>query len=439
MKGKTLSQIHPYAAGIDIGTERNYVSVDGETIKIFSSFTEGNIALVKYLQENKVKTVAMESTGVLWIPLYDLIEESGIEVYLVNSHYIKNIPSQKSDIKDARWLQKTHSFGLLKKSIIPEDDIREMRTYIRMRDNNIDACSQQIQRMQKAFELMNLKLHNVISEIAGKSGIRIIEAILSGERNPDKLVGLCEKSILKTKTDKVKASLVGNYQKEYLFMLRQSYELYKIFQEKILECDKELEMLLKRMNKNIPEPPSTPDKPARHNQPAIEDLHNNLVKITDGKNAAILPGLTDKSLLKLIAEVGRDLSIWETEKDFVSWLGLAPRTAQSGKRKWRLKSRITTHAGQIFRESAMSIANSKHIALKGFYHRIKSKHGAKVAIKATARKLAVLFYRFMTKGLDYVEKGLNAYNEQYKKTTLRILNKKAKNLGYILLPVEEIA
>jgi hypothetical protein len=145
---------------------------------------------------------------VLWIPLYDLIEESGIEVYLVNSHYIKNIPSQKSDIKDARWLQKTHSFGLLKKSIIPEDDIREMRTYIRMRDNNIDACSQQIQRMQKAFELMNLKLHNVISEIAGKSGIRIIEAILSGERNPDKLVGLCEKSILKTKTDKVKASLV---------------------------------------------------------------------------------------------------------------------------------------------------------------------------------------------------------------------------------------
>jgi len=287
--------------------------------------------------------------------------------------------------------------------------------------------------MQKAFELMNIKLHNVISDIKGKSGILIIEAILKGERDPNKMLKLCDERIINKKGKEVKASLVGNYKKEYLFMLKQAYEAYKFFQLQIQTCDKEIEILLNQITKDLPKPPETPASPSRHNNPSIENLHDQLVKLTDGRDAAVLPGLSDKTILKLISELGTDLSIWPTEKHFVSWLGLSPMKKQSGKMSRTKRCSKKTLAGQIFRESAYSIANSKYIALKGFYNRIKSKHGYKIAIKATARKIAVLFYRFMVLGLDFVEKGLEEYEKKYREIVYRNISRKAKELGYDLV------
>ena len=428
-----MPRIHPHAAGIDIGTENLHVSIDGETVKVFPTFTESIIELVKYLQEKLIETVAMEATGVLWIPLYDMLESAGIEVYLVNGSHVSNIPAQKSDFKDSRWLQKVHSYGLLRASFIPREEIRELRTYVRQRENLIESSSQNIQRMQKAFELMNIKLHNVISDIKGKSGMLIIEAILSGERNINKLLELCDKSIIKTKGAQVKLSLRGNYKKEYIFLLKQAYETYQFFQTQINMCDKEIEILLNMITDSLPKPPESLPSVTRHNQPAIENFHEKMVQMTNGRNAAVLPGLSDKTILKLVSELGTDLSNWPTEQHFASWLGLSPRKKQSGKMSRTKRISVKTIAGQIFRESAYGIVNSKYIALKGFYNRIKSKHGYKIAIKATARKIAVLFYRFMVKGLDYVEKGLKEYEEKYRQIMLKNVSKKAKELGYELV------
>lgn len=280
---------------------------------------------------------------------------------------------------------------------------------------------------------MNIKLHNVISDLKGKSGLRIMEAILSGETHPQRLATLCDERILKSKRTEVIASLHGNYKKEYLFVLRQAYEGYRFYQEQIIGCDQEIELLLKEITKELPPPPETPASPARHNQPQVENLHQQLVQITDGRNASVLPGICDKTVLKLISEVGTDLTRWASEKHFVSWLGLSPCKNQSGKMRRTKRSQKRTCAGQIFRESAMSIANSKHLALKGFYHRVKSKHGYKIAIKATARKIAVFFYRFMTKGLEYVEQGLIEYEKRYREICVKNLNKRAKQFGYELV------
>ena len=435
MSEKGLPVIRKGAAGIDIGTKSLYVSIDGETVQVFSTYTESLSELVSYLQKHSIRTVAMEATGVLWLPLYDVIEKSGIEVYLVNGYHARNISGAKSDVRDSRWLQKLHSCGLLSDSFVPKDHIRELRVYMRQRETHVESASQDVQRMQRAFELMNIKLHNVISDIKGASGIRIIEAILHGERHPNKLLKLCDDQIVKNKSSEVTQSLIGNYQDEYLFLLEQSYQAYNFYQAQIKDCDKKIEKLLKEITKDLPPSPDSPSKPARHNQPDIEDLHNKLVMLSDGHNASALPGFSDKMVLKLISELGTDMSRWPTEKHFVSYLGLSPVKKQSGKMSRTRRLPVKSIAGQIFRESAMSIANSKYLSLKGFYNRIKSKSGYKIAIKATARKLAILYYKMLRNGIDYVEKGLAKYEEMYKDKMIKSLTKKAANFGLMLVGV----
>lgn len=435
MSEQGLPVIRKGAAGIDIGAKSLYVSIDGETVQVFSTYTESLSELVTYLQKHSIQSVAMEATGVLWLPLYDAIEKTGMEVYLVNGYHARNISGAKSDVRDSRWLQKLHSCGLLSASFVPKDHIRELRVYMRQRETHIESASQDIQRMQRAFELMNIKLHNVISDIKGASGIRIIEAILHGERHPNKLLKLCDEKIVKNKSREVTQSLIGNYQDEYLFLLEQSYQAYNFYQAQIKDCDKKIEKLLKEITKDLPPSPDSPSKPARHNQPDIEDLHNKLVMLSDGHNASALPGFSDKMVLKLISELGTDMSRWPTEKHFVSYLGLSPVKKQSGKMSRTRRLPVKSIAGQIFRDSAMSIANSKYLSLKGFYNRIKSKSGYKVAIKATARKLAILYYKMLRNGIDYVEKGLAKYEEMYKDKMIKSLTKKAANFGLKLVGV----
>jgi transposase len=428
-----LEKIKLNAAGIDLGSEDFFVSVDGESVKSFKTFTSSLISLIDYLVSHSIHTVAMESTGVLWLPLYDMLEARGIEVFLVNAAHAKNIPAQKSDPADCRWLQRLHSFGLLRASFVPTDNIRKIRTYVRLREDHQDIASSHIQHMQKAMELMNIKLHNVISQIHGASGQRIAQAIIEGQTDAEKLAELAEPIILKRKRTQVIESLKGNYKEEYVFMLQQAYNAYQFCQQQILDCDHKLEQILSLLTKDSKITNTGKTNPSRHNRPNITDFHDKMVKLHEGKNPTILPGISDTTMLKITAEVGCDLTRWPTEKHFTSWMGLSPTKHQSGKSNKKRRRRINTRAGQIFKESAMSIANSKYLALKGFYYRIKSKHGARAANKATARKLAVLYYRFMTKGMDYVELGLTEYEKRYKEIVYKNLSKKANSLGYQLI------
>jgi len=430
-----LHKIKLNAAGIDLGSREFYVSVDGETVVSFETFTTSLVDLVNYLKENEVKTVAMESTGILWLPLYDLLEKEGFEVFLVNSRHARNVPGQKSDPADCRWLQTLHSYGLLRASFVPEGEIRKLRTFIRLREDHQEMAVSHIHHMQRAMELMNLKLKNVISQLHGVSGLRIVEAILAGETNPKTLACLCESSILKNKKDQVVKSLEGNYKEEYIFLLRQAYNAWSFYQQQIIECDYQIDQVLQIATKDMDEVDTGKSKPSRHNSPSIENLHKKIVMMNNGRNATQLPGISDTTMLKLTAELGCDFSKWPTAKHFVSWLGLSPKKHQSGKMNKKKQNNAKTKAGQIFKESAMSIANSKNIALKGFYHRIKVKNGPRAANKATARKLAVLYYHFMTKGMEYVEIGLKEYEKRYKEIMLRNLSKKATSLGYQLVGV----
>jgi transposase len=430
-----LMEIRKNAAGIDLGSTEFYVSVDGVSVRSFETFTSSIIELIKYLKEHLIKTVAMESTGVLWLPLFDMLEKEGFEVFLVNAAHAKNIPAQKSDPADCRWLQKLHRYGFLRASFVPKGNIRRLRTFVRLREDHLSMASSHIQHMQRAMELMNLKLKNVISQLHGVSGLRIINAILKGERSPVALTELCDVLILKHKREKVQKSLRGNYNEEYIFLLKQAYEAWLFYQGQIKECDVQIEKLLNEVTAQMPISDTGSPKPSRHNCPQIEGLHDKIVKLNHGRNATQISGISDTTMLKLTAELGFDYNKWPTEKHFVSWLGLSPKKHQSGKLKRNKRNYAKTKGGQIFKECAMSIANSKHLALKGFYHRIKTKHGARAANKATARKLAVLYYRFMTKGMEYVEIGLHEYEKRYKEIMIRNLRRKAETLGLQIIAV----
>lgn len=424
-----LKIIHRKAAGIDIGSEKFFVSVDGHQVESFDTFTSSISLLIAYLSAHKIETVAIEATGVLWLPLYDALERSGFEVYLVNGAHARNIPAQKSDPADCRWLQRLHSYGLFRASFVPKGSIRQLRTFMRFREDCLEISSSHILHMQRALELMNIKLKNVISQIHGTSGIKIIEAILAGERNPDSLLKLCHGSIRRKKREQVLQSMEGNFQSEYLFLLQKAYDGWLFYQMQIEECESKIEEVLKELTANLPTPKPTPASPGRHHPVGIANIHDMMVQLTRGRDATVLPGISDTTVLKLISELGTDLSRWPTDKHFTSYLGLSPKKCESGKRKRSKRNVAKTKAGQIFRESAMSIANSKHLALKGFYHRLKSRSGPRIAMKATARKLAVLYYRFMTKAMDYVENGLKNYEDRFKLIMIKSIEKKAKDLG----------
>lgn len=431
-----LKEIFSNSAGIDIGSEKIFIATNDGIVKSYLTFTSSFKEAINYLKEKKVKTVAMESTGVYGVVLYDMLEEAGFDTYLVNPAEIKHVPGRKTDVQDCQWLQKLHCYGLLKKSFIPSDDIRELRSYVRLREDHLEIASQHINHMQKALTLMNIRLHQVISQIHGASGLRIINAILQGERDPHILCSLCDERILKTKKNEVLASLEGNYKKEYLFMLRQALDCYNFYQDKIKECDKLIDELLTKINKGKSTPKSiSKAKPIRHNKPDINDFHLKIVTALDGKDLTQLPGITDYNLMKIIAETGTNIEAWPSKKHFTSWLGLAPGSHSSGKIIKRSRKKSKTKAGQIFREAAQSLLQSKHIALGQFARRLKSRKGPQVAIKATARKLAELFYNMFAHGKEYIEKGVKSYEEKIIISQIKQLKKKALELNFELIPL----
>lgn len=433
---RILSKIYPNSAGIDIGSENVFVAIENNPVRNFRTFTSSYRSLGQYLKELNITHVAMEATGVYWLTLFDILEEQGFDVFLVNPADSKNLPGRKTDVQDCQWIQQLFSYGLLRKSFVPEDIVRKLRVYTRMREDKLQMGASHIQHMQKALIQMNIRLPEVLSQIHGVSGFAMIEAILKGERNPSVLLNCCTSDLIKRKGKDIMLSLEGNYKEEYLFELQQAYDGYMFYHEQVRKCDEEAEKILweynKKSNKSYID--NHPIKPIRHNKPEIKDIHKLLLGI-HGANPTILPGLTDYSLMRLTAELGNNIKQWPTVKCFVSWLGLAPGKNQSGKVNKRSKKKSVTRAGQIFKQAAQTILISKQPGLGAFARRIKAKKGSGIAIKATARKLAELYYKMFTEGIQYVEQGVKNYEERLKKQQIKFLMKKAKELNLQLVEI----
>ncbi len=429
--------ILPGYGAIDIGQEKIFVACSGEEhVRSFGTFSADLELAAQYLLERQIKRVAMEATGVYWIPLHDLLESKGITVTVFNGAHARNLPGRKTDVQDCQWHGMLHSHGLLVGCFIPSEEIRQLRCYYRLREDHLGIAAEHIQHMQRALDLMNVRLHLVLSQLHGVSGLRVIKAILAGERDPVALSALCDAQILKQKRAEVVKSLRGHWQEHHLFALRQALESYEFCLRQMAACDREIEALLQRVTKDKPPQSPAPGqkiKVVRHNAPQIENLHSLLITLSGGPDATRLPGISPLGFMKLIGETGTDLSRWKSAKHFTSWLGLSPGSAQSGKRRKRLPRKKTV-AGQIFREAVLSIAKSKHLALGAAYRRLRAAKGSPIAVVAIARKLAVLYYNLFTKGLAYVEEGVRQYEEKYRQQTLRYLEKTAKAFGFTLAP-----
>lgn len=436
MTTPSLPVLDPTAAAMDVGSEQLHVSIAGGAPKVFGTTTDQLRELRDYLLEQGVRSVAMEATGIYWLCPYEVLEKAGLQVVVVNGKYVKNLPGRKTDMKDCQWQATLHAHGLLKPGFVPPEHIRRLQDYLRVRTDHITMAGAHEQHMQKALDRMNLKIHEVISDLTGVSGLKMVEAILAGERNPVALLALCDPQIQKNKAGRLRAALEGNWKDEHLFALRQAYELWQFYQKKIAECDQAIEAVLRELAG--PEDPKNPPPPTKKrggvNAPQIAGLHSLLWRLCGGKDPTTLPGVADYVLLQLIGEVGTDLAKnWKHEKQFTAWLGLAPGSRQSGKRKGSQR-RSRNRAGRLFCVIARSVGRSVDKALGGFYRRLKGRRGGLVANLALARKLAELFWRLMVHGKAYVEHGLKKYEEKVAQTEQRLLQKLARKYNLILQP-----
>lgn len=435
-----LHIIHPGFAAIDLGNEKHFVAT-AQSVRHFGTMTPDLRLLSAWLRDQSVTRVAMEATGVLWMPVFDLLQADGFHVTLFNGTHARNLPGRKSDVQDCQWHAMLHSHGLLQPCFVAPEHIRPLRAYCRQREVALELGAASIQRMQRALDQMNLRIHNVISQLHGVSGLKMIDAILAGERDPAALVRLCDRCITRTKKDPLLASLEGTWQAYHLFELQQGRESYRFAQAQMAQCDEQIAATLALLNQGrepVAAAPETRIKPTRHNAPQIPALHGELLTLCEGHDVQRLPGLGPLSWLKLMAETGPDLSHWRTARHFTNWAGLSPGLHQSGRRRKRVPRR-KTRVGQIFREGVMSLARSQDCALGAFYRRLKGRRGAAIANVATARKLAELFWRVMTHGMAYVEAGLAQYEQACRDQQERYLRRLAKKLNYQLQPLPKAA
>ena len=432
-KVTAFETVFEHAAGIDIGAEKIFVSAGGDEVVSFDTFTCGYYQCIEYLQQKGITDVAMEATGVYWIALYAMLESCGLKVCLVNPKETKQVKGRKTDVKDCQWIQKLFSAGILRQSFIPEEKYMEVRQLVRERIDIIEMGSTYVNKMQKSLELMNIKLKEVISQIHGASGIKMIKAILEGNRDKNYLLSLCDKRIIENKGEAVLKALEGNYNDTYLFMLRQNLHMWQKHQEHIGGIDERIGQLLQQLSKDkeLVVKNSKP-KPIPHHAPKIAGLHAMLIRLY-GVDASTVSGINDYTSLRLIGETGVDMSKFPSSKHFVSWCGLSPKQHKSGKMNKRVKGTRCNKTGQIFKEVAQSLINSKTIAIGSFIRKLKARRDPAIAIKAGARKLAVAYYDTLTKGSAYVEEGTKKYEEQILKREKAVLKKLAKKHNMQLL------
>jgi transposase len=438
-KSKTLEVLYPDAAGIDIGANEHWVAVPEDRaeqpVRPFGTFTSELHRLAQWLKDCGIRTVAMESTGVYWIPIYEVLEEYKLEVLLVNAAHVRNVPGRKSDVLDCQWLQQLHKFGLLRASFRPEARITELRTYTRHRQTLIEESARQIQRMQKALDQMNVQLHHVIADITGKTGMAIMRQIAAGNHDPA-LLAQYRDPRCRSSEKTIREALTGHYKPEHLFTLQQSLSLYDTYSQHVTNCDERIETVIRELAAQFPETkaPQKPRKfPAVGNQIAI-DVRNPLQRILGGVDVQTIVGIGPLTALNLLSETGHDMTRWPTEKHFTSWLNFAPGTHISGGRRLSGRRRPTRNrAGLILRQAASAVARTP-TALGAFYRRIAARRSKAVAIVATARKIAAAYYRLLRYGGEYVERGAAAAEQDYQQNRIKSLKRQAKTLGFELMP-----
>lgn len=435
-----LSRVNLSAAGIDVGATSHFVAVppgrDEETVREFGAFTGDLHRLAGWLRKCGVDTVVMESTGVYWIPLFELLEQRGFEVKLVDPRQLKHAPGRKTDILDCQWLQQLHTFGLLSGAFRPPNDICVLRGYLRQRGMLVRYAADHIQHMQKALTQMNVKLQHVVSDITGVTGMNIVRAILDGERDLQTLAAFRDPHC-KQDGATIAQSLQGNWREEHLFALQQAVELYDAYQGKIAACDGRIEALLGSYpdrSGGTPPPRRKGKKRTQGNAPRF-DVHGALYRMT-GVDLTTINGVDEHTALKLVSEVGTDVSPWPTVKQFTSWLGLCPGSKVSGGKvlSSRTKS-CASRAAEAFRLAANGLHRSPS-ALGAFLRRKKAQKGAPKAITATAHKLARIFYFLLKYGHPYVDPGQDAYEQQYRQRAISNLRRRARGLGYHIVEAE---
>lgn len=431
-KKSQLNVINPHTAGIDLGSKEHWVCVPPEStsqnIRSFGCTTPDLLSLRDWLAECGVTSVAMESTGVEWIPLFQILSERKFQVFLVNAKSVKTVPGRKSDVLDCQWLQQLHSYGLLAPSFVPEGEIAVLRSYLRQRENLVQNASTHVQRMQKALTMMNLQLHKVISDITGVTGINILTAIINGERNPDKLAQLADRRI-KSSPKEISNALTGNYRAEMVFILHQELSLYQFYQQQISLIDQQIQECLTKFDSQTNEAlPVSKKKKQRSSKEGMFDLRFHLYRIT-GVDFTSIDGLDVLTVQTIISEVGLNPSKFRNGKHFSSWLGLCPGCRiTGGKIKSSQTRQVMNRAATAFRLAAQAVGRS-NCALGAFYRRIKARAGAPKAITATAHKIARLFYTLWTKKESYVDQGAEYYEQQYRERVIKNLQQRAKSFG----------
>ena len=433
-----LSQVNLNAAGIDVGASSHFVAVSADRaeppVREFAAFTADLYRLADWLQECDVETVVMESTGVYWIPLFGVLEERGFRVMLVDPRRIKNVSGRKTDVLDCQWLQQLHTYGLLSGAFRPEGDIRRLRSYLRQRAMLVEYASHHIQHMQKALTQMNVKLQHVISNITGKTGMAIIEAIVGGERDPRQLAKLRDRRI-RADEETIAKSLQGHWREEHIFELTQALELYRFYHDKIGECDLEIEAQLERFEDRSDggAPADNGRQRSQGNAPRF-DVRTHLYRMT-GVDLTRINGIDGFTALKVISEIGTDMTKWPSAKHFASWLGLSPNNRITGGRVMSSKTKPSASRAAAALRLATHGLHRSDSALGAFLRRKKAQLGAPKAITATGHKLARLIYSMLRYGQEYVDAGAEYYEQQYQQRALRAAQRRAAQLGYQLVPV----
>lgn len=494
---KQMPTVHPHAAGIDLGNTAHFVCVPTDSVpagqnpvRQFGVFNPQLDEMVEWLKQCRIRTVAMESTGVMWIPVFQKLEAAGLEVLLANTKRLKHVPGRKSDVLDCQWIQQLHSYGMLSGSFRPADIICRLRTLMRQRQNIIASAGTEIQHMQKALQEMGVHLHVVVSDVTGETGLRIIDQILEGERDPKELVKLRDPRVRRSTVEEMAAALQGDWREELLFVLRQSRQAYGFFQEQLAALDEKIIALLAEIPQAPPPPeggcpapgsgraeagigaatgnepgagsaaagaladapkgeakaggtpkPQQP-KPKRNpraGNPLHGDVRLQLAKVF-GIDLTRVPGLSMLGVLIILSEIGTDLKKrWRDGDAFAAWLGLCPGSKISGGKV--LSSRtphVVNRVSVLLRLAAVAVGRTD-TCLGVFYRRIKARHGAPKAMTATARKMAVLIYHLLTTGQEYQEPDPKQYDERVRKSKVIRLQRQAKELGFDLIPLEQAA
>jgi transposase len=443
-KKVSLPVLSPDAAGIDIGATEIYVAVpadrDPEPVRMFATFTQDLNQLADWLQQCGIRTVAMESTGVYWIPLMQVLETRDLEVYLVNAKYVKNVPGRRTDVSDCQWLQYLHSVGLLRASFRPAQDVCAVRSLLRHRDSLVEMATCHVQHMQKALDQMNLQLHHVISDITGTTGLAILDAILEGNRDVNQLAALRDPRV-RASHETIAKSLVGDYRPEHLFTLRQSVALYREYQRRIAACELEMQTLMKSLETRADPTAALPTakdsiKKCKVMPPArAMALHEEAYRIL-GVDLTTIPGISVLHVQTILAELGGDVSKFRSAGAFSSWMGLCPdNDISGGKVLWSGTRKVRNRIAIALRMAAQSLQKSES-ALGEFYRRMRAKLGAPKAITAAAHKLARIVFHLINTREPYDDSVFAKAEQKYRQRTENRLKAQAQALGYTLVQIE---